>query len=171
MVMPVWNSPVRRALTAAMRAPEGYDLREWLSFDSCPIEVCRQYAADIALGCYTTEYGEAAERAFCTHAWEYYRYRDKQAALDLYVRDLNLVYVHSFTRTAGAITGLQLEISPRAGDLGTPADRLAEFRRAVNWLLPWFAALITLTARNSVAMPLHATTGFGGAKSTYDIGG
>ena len=139
---PVLRSPVRVALNQVMRSDVTHDLRWWLRFQTAPIAVCRQYAADIGLGCYTQAFGEDAERLFCENAWRYYSWRDKQGAIDLYLQNIMGTYVVNFYRDAGgAIVGLDLCISPPLQAVALPAAYLAEFLRAARWLLPWFAAL------------------------------
>ena len=166
---PVLRSPVRVSLNNVWASDHPFDMRYWLQFDTCPIEVCRQYAADIRLGVYTLAFGEAAERAFCKSAFDYYSWRDKQAVVDLWMRNIQGVYVHTFYRDAGgAIVGLDICISPPLQAVALPAAYIAEALRAMRWALPWFAALsttspgpgLTVTACESEEASVSVTTGF-----------
>ena len=166
---PVLRSPVRVALNEVMRSDVTFDLRWWLRFDTCPIAVCRQYAADIGLGAYTRAFGEDAERLFCENAWMYYRWRDKQGAIDLYLQNIMGTYVATFFRDAGgAIVGLDLCISPPLQAVALPAVYLQEALRSARWLLPWFAALpvtgpqtgLTITACEEETAGFIINTGF-----------
>ena len=139
---PVLRSPVRTALNDVWASDYTFDLRWWLRFSTAPIAVCRQYAADIGLGAYTQAFGQEAERLFCANAFRYYRLRDRQAAVDLWLANIGATYVHTFYRDgAGAINGLWICISPPLQAVALPAAYVSEAQRAIEWLLPWFAAL------------------------------
>ena len=168
---PNFRSPVRVALNEVWRDDVTYDLRYHLRFATAPIAVCRQFAADVGLGAYTQAFGQDAERLFCMHAWDYYRLRDKQGAVDLYLGNVMGTYVHTFYRDAGnAIVGLDICISPPLQAVALPAAYIAEALRAMRWLLPWFAALpvtgpntgLTVTACEEVETDVVITTGFRG---------
>ena len=139
---PVLRSPVRRALTAVLASDQPFDLRHWLRFQTAPIAVCRQYAADVGLGCYTQAFGQQAERLFCRNAFRYYQLRDKHGAVDLWLANAGATYVHTFYRDgSGAISGLWICISPPLQAVALPAAYVSEALRALRWLLPWFDAL------------------------------
>ena len=176
---PVYRSPVRRALNEVWRDDVTYDLRHHLRFATSRIEVCRQFAADIGLGAYTQAFGEDAERLFCENAWLYYRLRDKQGAIDLYLQNIMGTYVSTFYLNAGgAIVGLDLCISPPLQAVALPAVYLDEFLRAARWLLPWFAALpvtgpqtgLTVTACEEETAGFIINTGFH-SRVTFDAVG
>ena len=138
---PVLRSPVRVALSSVWRTPESHDMRFWLSFDTAPIAVVRQYASDIGLGAYTRVFGEAAERRLAAAGYRLYELRDKQGFVDAWMGFINSAYVHTFYRDAGGvIIGLDICLSAPPG-ITLPADYLTETLRALRWGLPWFAAL------------------------------
>lgn len=166
---PNLRSPVRVALNRVWHDNATYDLRHQLRFDTCPIEVCRQFAVDIDLGVYTRVFGEEAEREFCNNAWRYYRWRDKQALVDLYLRNIMGTYVHTEFRNAGGeIVGLDICISPPLQATALPASYIAETLRAMRWGLPWYSALsptnpgpgLTVTACVSVEADVMMGVGF-----------
>ena len=176
---PVLRSPVRVSLNQVWSGDHTFDLRNWLQFDTCPIEVCRQYAADIGLGVYTRAFGEAAEREFCKNAFEYFSLIDKQGFVDLYLTNINGAYVHTFYRDAGGvIVGLDICISPILSADALPAVYLVEALRSIRWGLPWFRALpvtgantgLTVTACVSVDADVMMGIGFY-AKTTFDAVG
>ena len=150
---PMLRSPARRALSVGLDVSDSHDLRWWLRFETAPLSVCRQFAADVGLGCYTRIFGEAAERRFCERAYRLYELRDRQGFVDLWMELIQASYVATFSRTAGAITGLELCISQPVGAPALPAGYVAETLRAIRWGLPWFAELpapglvITVCAR------------------------
>ena len=124
-----------------MRSNYSHDLRFWLDFDTCPIEVVRSYAASIGLGAYTRVFGEAAEREFVKAGYWLYFLRDRQGFVDAWVGFINAAYVHTFYRDAGgAIIGLDICLSAPPG-VNLPATYLTDTLRAIRWGLPWFAAL------------------------------
>ena len=139
---PVYRSPVRRALNEVWRDDVSYDMRYHMRFATCRIEVCRQFAADIGLGAYTQAFGQAAERLFCENAFRLYTLRDRQGFVDLWIQNIQGVYVNTFYFDGtGAIVGLWICLSPPLHAVALPAAYVTEALRALRWGLPWFAAL------------------------------
>lgn len=138
---PMLRSPARRALSLGLDVSDNHDLRWYFRFDTAPIAVVRQYAADVGLGCFTRAFGLLAEREFCKQAYRYYELRDKQGAVDLWMTNIGGAYVATFTRVSGAVTGLDICISPPLAAVALPAAYVTEARRCIGWLLPWFEEL------------------------------
>ena len=167
-IYPILQAPFTMAFTDVMLDDQVYDLREWIRFISAPPAVLRSFANSIGFGAYTTIYGVRAERRFCQDAFEFFRMRDRKRAIDLYVRDAGIAYVYNFTRTGGAITGLELCISPAVGRPALRTEQNAEFLKAAQWLLPWFAGILTITICESEEVSVNHSLAFN-AKQYFDM--
>ena len=165
---PIRQSPVTEAMYDAFDDFTVYDLRRWLRFETAPVQVLRSFAESIGFGAYTTIYGVAAERRFLIDAYEIFTMRDRKRAIDLYVRDANIAYVYNITRTSGVITGLELCISPAVGRTALRADQNSEFLKAAQWLLPWFAGILTITICASEDVTVNHSLGFN-SKQYFDV--